>query len=183
MARRVRWALLALLVLVAGAVAAVALAVHPDLTDARDRVDAAWTPLRAPLQARYTALGGLHTALATAAADRPVTVELGAALDRWRELAARGDERTDAGREATTANELEALARRARANVVDSGRLQADPAVTAALGAYDQAVVPEPAVRTYNRAVEAYERERRGTIQRVVASPLGFDGRPRLLLG
>src|SRR5438067_2422450 len=104
MSRRVRRIVLVVVALViAGAVAAVLL-VRPHLQSARDDVDAHWTPLRAPLATRYTALGGVVQALhAAGATDRAVTKDLDAALARWSKLALHGAAHTDAGVEATTA--------------------------------------------------------------------------------
>lgn len=182
--RRFRWILLLVLVLLVGAVIAAALLVRPDLVDTRDRVDARWTPLRAPLAARYEALGGVATALTDGGAgERPVTRELVATLERWKALSLRGARHSDLGAEARTADELEALARRARANVVGSAKLSANPAIVAAFAAFDQQVVAPPLVLAYNRAVRAYQDARDGTVESLVADVLGFEARPVLLLG
>jgi hypothetical protein len=183
-ARRVRWlVVVAVVLLVAGGVAAVVL-VQPDLSDARDRVDARWTPLRAPLAARYTALGGVAQTLTDAGAgERAVTKDLDAALARWSKLALRGDSHTDAGVEAATANELEALARRMRANVLASDKLKANAALTDAIAKYDQTIAPAPAIVAYNRSVQAYEDQREGAIHGFVARILGYDGRAQLVFG
>jgi len=182
--RRLRWILVVLVALVVGGVVAAALLVRPDLVDTRDRVDATWTGVRAPLATRYEALGGVATALTTAGAGkRAVTMDLGTELKRWQAFALRGPKHTDPGAEAATANELEALARRARANVAASARLSGDPAVAAAFAAFDQAIVAPTAVKAYNRAVHAYEDARSGTIKALVARGLGYEARPLLLLG
>ena len=182
--RRLRWIFLVLLLVVVGGAVAGALLVRPDLVDTRDRVDATWTPLRAPLATRYEALGGVATALTAAGAgDRAATKALSAELERWRAFALRGPTHTNPAAEATTADELEALARRARANVAASARLTADPAIAAAFAAFDQAVVAPATVNAYNRAVRAYEHARDGTIKALVARALGYDARPVLVLG
>jgi hypothetical protein len=49
--------------------------------------------------------------------------------------------------------------------------------------AYDQAIVPEPAVQAYNRAVRAYEDDRSGFVERVVAGALGYESRAVLVPG
>jgi hypothetical protein len=184
MARRGRWFVLAVVVLVAVGAAAAWFTVRPDLDTARDRVDAAWTPLRAPLAARYAALGGVAKALTDGGAgDRAVTKDLDAELARWNKLALLGPRHTDAAQEATIANGLEALARRLRANVNASVKLSSNTAITNALLAYDQAVVSIPEVKLYNHAVHAYEDERSGTLHRLVADLLGYDARPVLVLG
>jgi hypothetical protein len=182
--RRLRWILLVLVLLMVGGVVAAALLVRPDLVDTRDQVDATWAPLRAPLATRYEALGDVATGLTAAGAgDRAATVDLIAELERWRAFALRGPKHTDPGAEAATADDLEALARRARANVAASARLTADPAIAAAFAAFDQAVVAPATVKAYNRAVRAYEHAREGTIKALVARALGYDARPVLVLG
>jgi len=181
--RRLRWILLLVVALVVAVVAAGAFLVRPGLEDSRDRVDARWTPLRPSLIARYEALGGVETALDAVAADRAVAKDLAAQLERWDELALNGPQHTDAGAEAIVANELEALARRVRANILASPRLGNDPALQEAMVAFDQAVVPPAAVDAYNRAVRAYEDERSGFFEGIVASVLGYETRPVLILG
>jgi hypothetical protein len=184
MSRRVRWLIvIALVLVVAGAVAAV-LTIQPKLSDARDRVDARWSAVRPHLVARYTALGGVAQALKDAGeTNRSVTKDLDAALPRWSKLALLGAEHTDPGVEASTANELEALARRVRANIVASDRLKTNAAILAAFTTFDQAVVPPPDVKAYNASVRRYEDEREGAIHHLVASVLGFATRSELLVG
>lgn len=182
--RRLRWIIPLSLLLVAAAVAAAYLTVQPDLADRRDRVDAEWSPLRSPLAARYAALGALTQSLVDAgAADRAVVESLTATLASWDRLALRGPKHTNPGAEARIANDLEALGRRVRANIAASARLNTNPAVTAALGAFDVAVVPPPLVQAYNRAVREYQDARNGTIDSLVASALAFDARPILQIG
>ena len=194
MARRARWFVLAVVVLLGVGAAAAWFTVRPDLDTARDRVDAAWTqpspqdpsaaPLRAQLAARYVALEAVAKALtAGGAGDRAVTHDLDAELARWDTLALLGPRHTDPALEATVANGLEALARRVRANINASVKLGTNPAITAALLAYDQAVVSIAEVKQYNLAVHAYEDERSGTLHRLVADLLGYDARPVLVLG
>lgn len=184
MSRRVRWLIvIALVLVVAGAIAAV-LTVQPALSDARDRVDARWSAIRQPLVDRYIALGGVAQTLKDAGeANRSVTKDLDAALDRWSKLALRGAEHTDPGVEASTANELEALARRVRANILASDRLKTNTVLGTALGAFDQSVVSPPGVKAYNAGVRRYEDEREGAIHHLVASILGYKERAQLFVG
>src|SRR5437868_1003253 len=117
--------LLALLValLVAGAVVLV-LVERPELRDDRAAVDHRWTALRAPLQARYDKLGAALAALRfVGGADRSVVKELGPELDRWNRLRRASDPNADAATEASTANRLEGLGARLRADVLASDRL------------------------------------------------------------
>jgi hypothetical protein len=180
MRRRLPWIGLAVVALAAVALVMAVVTIRPDENDARDRVDRAWTPLRTPLVARYQTLGGVLQALDGAGArGRLVTRDLTVTLQRWQRVA-RVD---DPGLQTPLANELEALAARAKANVSASDRLNADPTVKAALSAFDQVVVSPPVVAAYNRAVDAYEHARTGTIRRLVADVLGFDARPQLTLG
>ena len=130
------------------------------------------------------ALRGVVKALtAGGAGDRAVTIDLDAKLTRWEGLALLGPRHTDLSLEAMVANELEALARRVRANVDASVKLGTTPTITDALNAYDQAVVSIAEVKRYNQAVHAYEDQRSGTVHRLVADLLGYDARPVLVLG
>jgi len=182
--RRLRWLVAIVVVLLIGGAVYAVLTVQPDLSDTRDRVDAAWTPLRAPLATRYTALAKVASVLHAAdEGDRTITVDLDRTLSRWQKLALRGDAHTDAGEEASVANDLEALARRVRANILGSDRLKTNQLLSAALQAYDQAVVPVPALDAYNAAVARYQSERSGSLHHLVATVMGFDERPRLLVG
>jgi hypothetical protein len=183
MRRRVRW-LVIVAVLVVLAVIAAGVLISPEIGDARDRVDARWTPLRSPLAARYEALAALTATMHDAGAgERAVTEELDEVLPRWEQLALKGPTHTDAGREARTANELEALARRLRANITGSDLLNGNATLTAALAAFDLAVVPEPTIAAYNRDVRRYEDERSGAIKAFIASIFGYDSRPLLVVG
>jgi uncharacterized membrane protein len=187
MPRRFRWLFLVVLVLLVAGVAGALLLVRPDLSDARDRVDATWTPLRQPLVTRYTALAGVDTAIKTAGGSgRTVIRDLDRTLAEWQRSANVPDARADAGNEATLANSLEALARRALANVTCkscSDKLKTNKDITAAFAAFDQAVLPAAAITRYNAAVKDYESQREGTIHHFVAAILGFDARPRLVPG
>jgi hypothetical protein len=183
-ARRARLVLALVVVLVAVAIGASILLVRPDLADAADRADTRWTPLRAPLIARYEALGVVAQTLhAAGAAERAVTKELDETLARWSKLALRGDEHTDPVVETTVANELEALARRVRSNIAGSARLAPNTTLTNAMAAFDQVIPTPPAVIAYNRAVRAYEDAREGAVKRIVAGLLGYESRPQLALG
>lgn len=185
MRRRVRWFVIVAVVAILGVVAAGVL-IGPDIADARDRVDERWTRLREPLAARYAALRDVSTAMHDAGAgDRAVTVDLDDALARWEKLALIGPAHADAAKEATTANELEALARRLEANIARSDRLTLNLAIEAASLAfgltYSEDFVPN--MDAYNRAVRRYERERSGALQRLVAGVLGYEARPLLVAG
>jgi hypothetical protein len=181
--RRARWIIVLLVAVVVAAIVAAFVLVRPGLDEDRARVDDRWAPLRPALVDRYAKLGSVGTALRDAgAADRTVTVALEDALDRWRRFALLGPKHTDPGAEAAAANELEGLARRVRANYIGSEKLKSNAALTAAIGAFNQAVVSPPAVRAYNRAVRAYEDDRSGFFEGIVAGGLGYDPRPVLLI-
>jgi len=180
MRRRLVWLALAVVAVVVVLAVVAVLTTQPDLSDHRDQVDRAWTPLRVPLVARYQALGGVLQALDGAGAQgRTVTKDLAATLARWERLASVDDPAT----QAPLANDLEGLAARVQANVSASDRLNASTSVKAALQAFHTAVVSPPAVAAYNRAVRGYQRARTGTIRGPVADILGFDARPQLVLG
>jgi hypothetical protein len=179
MRRWVKWLALAVVALVVAGLVVAVVTVQPGLADARDHVDHAWVPLRVPLIARYQALSGVVQALdAAGARDRAVTKDLTAALSRWQRI----DRIDDPGTQAPLADELEALALRARANVTHSDRLRSNPAVLVALGAYDRAIVSPPAVAAYNQAVHTYQQRRTGTVGRLVAGLFGFGDRPVLTI-
>jgi len=181
MSRRVGLLLLVIVLLVGGAVAVVLTAKGP-LQDRRDAVDARWAPIRAPHTDRYDRLNEVATALTEAGAgERTYTVDLVQELDTWRKLA--GSRTADAGAEAASANELEGLAARIRANVAFSGRLKANTAITSAFDAFDTALVSPPTVSAYNRAVQRYEDTRTDSMKQVAASLLGFDARPTFVIG
>jgi hypothetical protein len=182
--RRLRWIVVLVVAVLAAVVLAAFFLVRPGLDDGRAEVDARWTPLRPALIARYDALGGVAEALRGAGAgDRAVTTDLDSALARWDRFALRGPKHTDPGSETTIANELEGLAERVRRNVLASAKLQADVPLGDALAAFDQAVVPQPAIAAYNKAVRAYEDDRSGFFDRIVADALGYDSRPVLVVG
>jgi hypothetical protein len=182
MSRRVIVLLLVVVVvLLLGGAAAVVATSRTDLEDDRDAVDARWAALRVPLAARYDGLGQLADALGVAGAGaRAYTVDLTGELATWRDLAARRD--PDPAAEAVSANRLEGLAARVRANVAQSARLSRDPGVAAAFAAFDAALVPPDDVDAYNAAVRRYQSTRTGTLTRIPADLLGYDARPALVL-
>jgi hypothetical protein len=182
MARRTRWILLALLVLVVGGAIALVVVQRPKLDDAGTRVDTTWKPLRGPdqLVLRYQTLTSALTAFdAAGGKDRAVSKDLGAALAAWQRSLRDGD----AGAQAEAANRLEAQGMRLASNALGSQRIRADRAVTDSLTKFAQ-TQPNPAfVSAYNRAVRAYEDQRTETLAKPVARVLGFDARPVLQLG
>lgn len=182
MTRRVIIVLLLVAVLVAGGAVALVATARPDLQDRRDRVDARWASLRAPLATRYDGLSQLADALTAAGAgDRTYTVDLADDVGAWQDLATRTD--PDAGAEATVANRLEGVAARTRVDVAGSARLSRDPGVSAALTAFDSALVPPDDIGAYNRAVRRYQSTRTDTLTQVLADVLGYDPRPILVIG
>ena len=179
MRRRLGWLVLALVILVVVAAVVAVVTVRPSLSDARDKVDRAWTPLQAPLVVRYQALGAVDAALVTGGqASRTVTQDLGAELRQWQQVAHANDPAV----QTPIANDLEGLAQRVKVNLVVSPHLQALPQLRAALNTFDSAVVNPPAVRAFNSAVDAYQRARTGAIKRLVADVFGFGARPELKL-
>ena len=182
MSRRVGLLVLVVVLLLAGVVVALVVTARSPLQDGRDAVDGRWVPLRAPLATRYEALGQVATGLdAAGAGERTYAVDLKERLDEWNRLAK--SSAPNAGAEAPVANQLEGLATRVRRNIAGSGRLSRDPNLAGAFTAFDSALVADPSVRAYNRAVRRYEDTRHETLKRVPAEVLGFDERPILVIG
>jgi hypothetical protein len=182
MSRRVGLLVLVVVLLLAGVVVALAVTARSPLEDGRDAVDGRWVPLRAPLATRYQALGQVTSGLdAAGAGQRTYAVDLKQRLDAWDRLAKSSS--PDARTEAAVANELEGLATRVRRNIAGSGRLSRDQSLAGAFTAFDSALVPQPAVTAYNRAVRQYESTRHETLKRLPAKLLGFDERPILVIG
>jgi hypothetical protein len=177
--RRLRWVLLALIVLLIGGAIAVGLTEQPKLDDDRAAADARWNELRPALRGRYDRLRGAVTAFAAAGGgDRSVTRDLGAALSRWDKAVAAKDPEA----EAEAANNLEAQASRLRVNA-GTPRFANVQALSDAIGAFTGSLPDADLVKAYNRAVEQYQAERRSTLGALVARTLGFDERPVLVLG
>jgi hypothetical protein len=182
MSRRIRWILVALLVVIVGGAVALVLTQKPKLDDAQSKVDDQWKPLRAPdqLTLRYQKLEGALSAFdAAGGKDRDVSRDLHAALDRWNR-SLKGD---DAGEQADAANAVEAQGTRLLSNALGSERLKQDKAVTDSLAAFATTTPKATWVAAYNQAVRDYEDERTGTLAQPVAKVFGFDARPILVLG
>lgn len=182
MSRRVLLLLALAILVVAGAAVALVATARPDLEDGRSAVDARWAPLRGPLATRYEGLAQVSEALgASGAGERTYAVDLRDEVETWNRLIARTD--PDVGAEAASANRLEGLAARVRANVARSARLNQDPALALVLAAYDSALVSTDDVEAYNRAVRRYQATRTDTFTRLPADLLGYDARPVLVVG
>lgn len=182
MSRRLRWILLALVVVLVGGSVALVLTQQPELDDARTKADTAWKPLRAPdqLVVRYQTLAGALSAFdAAGGQDRDVSKELHAALDAWTAALRDGD----ADSQVRAANRVEAQGTRLVTNGLGSQRLRADPAVVDSLATFATTVPNAKLVTAYNRAVRDYEDERNGALALPVARMFGFDARPVLALG
>src|SRR5438552_14386810 len=176
--------LLALLValLVVGAVDLV-LVGRPELRDGRAAVDHRWTALRAPLQARYEKLAAAFDAFTFAGgADRSVAKDLRPALDRWDRLRRASDANADAAAEAATANRLEGLGARLRADILASDRLRVVTQLGDAITTYTGTTPPATAVTGYDAAVKRYEHARNSTLRKPVAFLFGYDERPVLVI-
>jgi hypothetical protein len=184
MARRVwRLALVVVLLLVVGAVV-LTLTTRPRLSDDRSAVDHQWTPLRAPLAARYDKLTGATAAFIKAGGgDRAITKDLLTTLKQRSVLHKVPDAKADAAKEATTANELEGLGRRLRATISGSDRFRSAAPVTDTITAFETTIPPPALVKSYNDAVTKYEHARSGLLHQTVADTFGYDSRPVLQIG
>ena len=181
MSRRIRWILLALLVVLIGGVAALVLTQQPKLDDARTEVDTRWKPLVADgqLPLRYQTLTGALSAFdAAGGSDRDVSEDLHAALRAW-DTALRDGSATA---QVKTANAVEAQGARLLANVLGSPRLKSDAASTDALVKYAQTSPNAQLVDAYNRAARDYEDIRTDALAQPVAEVLGFAARPVLVV-
>ena len=174
--RRIRWVLLALVVVLVGVLVTAALVEKPTLEDDEQAVDTQWATLRDALTPRYAALDGAVAALAAAGeGERTVTLDLTADLAAWKAALADGTATT----QAEIANRLEGQGARLRANIAGSAKLAQSSEFVGALAAFDSATPPADAVRAYNRAVQTYEDDRSDVRRALVAQVFGFDARPR----
>ena len=179
MRRRLRWILLALVVIVVGGAIALVVTGKPILDDDRDAVDARWQALRAPLVARYAQLdAALAAFVAAGGGDRSVAKALQRELSAWKKAVAdRGAES-----QAEIANRLEGDGLRLKANVDASPRIKGVADVADKLAAYDASAPAAALVRAYNAAVREYEGDRDDTLRAPVARIFGFDSRPVLVI-
>jgi hypothetical protein len=179
MARRIRWIVLALVVVLVTGIVILVITVRPGLQDDAQEVRRTWKPLLQPLTARYGTLNGVVGALTGAGnGNRDITRELKRSLSDWQLLGAT----TDDAEQAKTANELEGIATRVRTIVAASDRLKANAAIAAAFTTFDAAKVPPALVKRYNDSVLRYERNRDGTLRSIVANLDGYDPHPTLQL-
>ena len=130
-------------------------------------------PLDGAAGAAFTFAGG---------ADRSVAKDLRPALDRWDRLRRASDANADAAAEAATANRLEGLGARLRADILASDRLRAVTQLGDAITTYTGTTPPAAAVTAYRAAVDRYERARNATLRKPVAFVFGYDERPVLVI-
>jgi hypothetical protein len=175
--RKLRRVLPLLVVLLVVAMVALTLYARSDLANAREEVDARWSALAVPLDARYDTLALASAAVRPNAGSATAIVDdLDAAYQEWTRLR---DSGSDIEAQIAAANRQEALARRLVTTAGASPRLSGDPQVTAALDAFTTAPVPEPLPR-FDDAVHAYQDERDGPIRRPIAAILAYDAIPTL---
>ncbi len=168
----------ALLVVIVAAVVVLVVTVRPGLRDDADAVDAAWKPLVQPLDARYQTLTGLVTSLRGAGAgNRDATVKLARLLTRWNVV--RGG--TDIEDQVVTANQVEALAARARV-LARTPRLSTNAPLQATITTFDKTRPSAITLKAYNTDVAKYQNRRDGVMSRIVARLDGYPMRPTLQL-
>jgi hypothetical protein len=152
------------------------LSARPDLTSAQHDVQTSWSQVAPALDARYTKLKTVNTAIRTVPGPVATLVrDVGGALDRWNDARAHA---SVAG-QVSAANAVEGLARRLVATATVSPRLRGNDAV---LGAFSD-FLHDPArsrAAAFNEAVVRYEHERHGPLRALVASILGDDAVPAL---
>jgi hypothetical protein len=153
---------------------------RPDLEHTESTVDRAWTPLASQLTTRYASLDQTDQKLTSLTGPvRDLANQVGVAYGAWQTARAHGD----VAAQVRAANALEALGRRLLTAARSSQRVEAN---AAALGAVNQyAADPTFAnatvlqsVDAYNRAVQDYERQRRGPVRGLVASLMGQNHIP-----
>jgi hypothetical protein len=178
---RLKWVVLALIVVVIGGAVALVLVERPKLADARTTVDEAWKPLTAPdqLVTRYQKLEGALSAFdAAGGKGRSVSRDLHGALQQWKTALKDGD----AGAQVDAGNTVEAQGARLYANVVRSERFSGDAAAKDALAAWAGTIPKRALVTAYNRATRSFEDTRTGWLARPVALALGYSERPQFRL-
>jgi len=168
--------------LLAVAVAAVVsvLSARPDLSNARSRVDGAWSQLAPRLDTRYQLLAAASTKLASVQGPvHSVAGEVNTALAHWRHDR---QSHTPVAEQVQAANDLEATGRQLVATASASPRVKSDAPAQAALYAFlsDKALSAAGGSNGFNPSVAAYEHERRGPVRAVVARMLGDGNIPAL---
>jgi hypothetical protein len=165
------------LVLVAGLTSV--FTARPDLQTAKRNVDKTWTTLQADVAAHDRLLGQANDQLRKEQGPiRDLVTDVDAALGRWNSATHGGSVAT----QVRAANDLEELGRRLVAAARHSPRVAADVAAKQAVDQY--AADPDFAKATlttsvaYNKAVAAYEHERRGPVRSLVAKLLRDDEIP-----
>jgi hypothetical protein len=175
---RARWILVVVLVLVIAGAIALVVVQKPTLDDDRKAVDARWSALRPALVTRYDHLDAALQAFVAAAGERTVATDTQRELDAWKKAVANGGQE----RQADSANSLEGLGVRMRANVLASPRLATVSEISDALTAYGASAPEAALVERYNRAVGIYEDNRTDTLHVPAARLFGFDSRPTFVI-
>jgi hypothetical protein len=164
---------LAAVLLVVAAVTSV-LSARPDLQHAEHAVGTAWAPLGRQLEGRYLVLTAADQKVAALSGPvHELAMQLDDALTAWNGAHRHGD----VAAQVRAANTLEALGRRLVTAALGSDRVKRDAAAMSAVTRYAQNASPG-AASDFNKAVQTYERERRGPLRGVVATFLGQDDVP-----
>jgi hypothetical protein len=171
------------LVAVAVALLVSVLSARPDLSNARSRVDGAWSQLAPRLDTRYQLLADASTKLASVPGPvHSVAGDVNTAVARWRH-----DRQSHASvaEQVHAANDLEATGRQLAATAGASPRVKGNAPAQTALYAYlsDKALSAAGGSNGFNPKVAAYEHERRGPVRAVVARVLGDGNIPALDTG
>ncbi len=142
---------------------------RPDLEQAQDDVDTAWTPLQTELGQRYVLLAGAGESLRdTGGPTSELVTSLNDAVAHWNDVQGKAD----VAAQVAAANDLEAVGRRLVATITASSRPSAESKAAMAAFAADRSYESATA---FNKAVLAYEGERRGPVRQLVAKALGND--------
>jgi hypothetical protein len=164
--------LLVIAALVAGVI--VVLSSRSELQSSRRTVDEAWSQLQRQLDTRFNTLKVVDETVRTVPGPlHTIVVQIDAIENKWHDQTTNGG---SVSSQVTTANSLEALARRLVQAARASRRLQGQPGL-AAVNTF-AATAPPSGAGVFEIAVSRYEKERNRPARRLAASILGYKSVP-----
>jgi hypothetical protein len=144
---------------------------RPQLNDAKQHVNKAWTPLATELGPRYAQLALADAKLQTLSGPvRTLADRVHSALNSWNNAKAHGR----VADQVRAANDVEAFSRRLVVAARASERVKSDPEMVSQLDTFANdhtfSAAGIATVATFNEAVKDYEKERNGPVRGVVVS-------------